>query len=75
MLQDNVRDRSGTCDPLQHIVGYLWMDFSDIDFEPNIFIYDNFPGGIGLSPSLFDLETVLLDRCRKTIAACPCKEG
>ncbi len=26
------------------------------DFEPNIFIYDNYPGGIGLSPSLFDLE-------------------
>jgi DEAD/DEAH box helicase domain-containing protein len=49
--------------------------FSEIDFEPNIFIYDNFPGGIGLSPSLFDLETELLERCRKTITACPCKEG
>jgi DEAD/DEAH box helicase domain-containing protein len=51
------------------------QDFSDIDFEPNIFIYDNFPGGIGLSPSLFDLETELLERCHKTITACPCKEG
>ncbi len=50
-------------------------DFTDIDFEPNIFIYDNFPGGIGLSPSLFDLETELLERCRKTITACPCNEG
>jgi DEAD/DEAH box helicase domain-containing protein len=50
-------------------------DFSEIDFEPNIFIYDNFPGGIGLSPSLFDLETELLERCRKTISACPCQEG
>ncbi len=50
-------------------------DFSDIDFEPNIFIYDNFPGGIGLSPSLFDIETELLERCRKTISACPCQEG
>jgi DEAD/DEAH box helicase domain-containing protein len=50
-------------------------DFSDIDFEPNIFIYDNFPGGIGLSPSLFDLESELLERCRKTISACPCQEG
>jgi DEAD/DEAH box helicase domain-containing protein len=49
--------------------------FSDMDFEPNIFIYDNFPGGIGLSPSLFDLDTELLERCRKTIVSCPCKEG
>jgi len=50
-------------------------DFSDIDFEPNIFIYDNYPGGIGLSPSLFELEKDLLEQCMKTIAACPCKEG
>jgi len=46
-----------------------------IDFEPNIFIYDNFPGGIGLSPTLFDLEKDLLKQCLKTIDACPCKEG
>ena len=50
-------------------------DFSKIDFEPIIFIYDNFPGGIGLSPSLFDLEKELLKRCQKIITACPCKEG
>jgi len=49
--------------------------FSDIEFEPNIFIYDNFPGGIGLSPSLFDLEDRLLLQCQKTIKACPCQEG
>ncbi|MBU1473545.1 MAG: DEAD/DEAH box helicase [Acidobacteria bacterium] len=47
-----------------------WMDF-----EPNIFIYDNYPGGIGLSSPLFELEKTLLRRCFKTIQACPCKEG
>jgi DEAD/DEAH box helicase domain-containing protein len=50
-------------------------DFSDVDFEPNIFIYDNFPGGIGLSPSLFELEKILLEQCLKTIQACPCQSG
>lgn len=30
--------------------------FYGSSFSPNIFIYDNYPGGIGLSPSLFDLE-------------------
>ncbi|MBE0460782.1 MAG: DEAD/DEAH box helicase [Candidatus Aminicenantes bacterium] len=49
--------------------------FSDIDFEPNIYIYDNFPGGIGLSPSLFDLKKELLHQCLRTISACPCVEG
>ena len=51
------------------------QDFSDVAFEPNIFIYDNFPGGIGLSPSLFDLEKTLLEHSQKTIQACPCQEG
>jgi DEAD/DEAH box helicase domain-containing protein len=49
--------------------------YAAVDFEPNIFIYDNYPAGIGLSPSLFDLEKTLLDYCLKTIAACPCQDG
>ncbi|HSA94619.1 MAG TPA: DEAD/DEAH box helicase, partial [Acidobacteriota bacterium] len=39
----------------------------DPDFEPNIFIYDNYPGGIGLSPSLFALEGKLLDHALRTL--------
>ena len=49
--------------------------FIEPEFEPNIFIYDNFPGGIGLSPALFDLEKDLLKHSLKTINVCPCKEG
>ncbi len=49
--------------------------FMGPDFEPNIFIYDNYPGGIGLSPALFELERSLLQHCLKTIAICPCREG
>jgi DEAD/DEAH box helicase domain-containing protein len=45
------------------------------DFEPNIFIYDNFPGGIGLSPALFLLEKKLLEHGLKAIEVCPCKDG
>lgn len=51
------------------------LDTDDEVFEPNIFIYDNFPGGIGLSPSLFDLEKELHQQCLRTIQACPCQEG
>lgn len=49
--------------------------FMEPDFEPNIFIYDNYPGGIGLSPALFELEKALLQHCLKTITICPCREG
>ena len=49
--------------------------FIEPEFEPNIFIYDNFPGGIGLSPALFDLEKDLLRHSLKTINVCPCQEG
>jgi DEAD/DEAH box helicase domain-containing protein len=45
------------------------------DFSPNIFLYDNFPGGIGLSPALFELHRTLLQACLETIRACPCEEG
>jgi len=49
--------------------------FDETSFEPNIFLYDNYPGGIGLSPALFSLETRLLDHVLKTIEACPCRDG
>ncbi|MCP2605974.1 DEAD/DEAH box helicase, partial [Candidatus Aminicenantes bacterium AC-708-I09] len=46
-----------------------------IDFEPNIFIYDNYPGGMGFSEALFKLEDKLIDQAKKIIENCPCKEG
>jgi len=49
--------------------------FVEAEFEPNIFIYDNYPGGIGLSPSLYALQTKLLEHALKTLEACPCRDG
>jgi DEAD/DEAH box helicase domain-containing protein len=43
--------------------------------EPNIFIYDNYPGGIGFSRPLFDMHTLLLERTRDLIVGCPCASG
>jgi DEAD/DEAH box helicase domain-containing protein len=45
------------------------------DYEPNVFIYDNYPGGIGLSEPLYRLHSRLLAESRSLIAACPCREG
>jgi DEAD/DEAH box helicase domain-containing protein len=43
--------------------------------QPNIFIYDNYPGGIGFSRPLFDMHGLLLERTRDLIAGCPCDSG
>lgn len=44
-------------------------------FEPDLFLYDNFPGGIGQSEPLFRLRESLVDKARELIEACPCKAG
>ncbi len=43
--------------------------------EPRIFIYDNYPGGIGFSEPLFALDEELRRRTRDLIAACECQSG
>jgi DEAD/DEAH box helicase domain-containing protein len=43
--------------------------------DPNVFIYDNYPGGIGFSRPLFEMHGLLLARTRELIAGCPCTSG
>ena len=43
--------------------------------EPNVFIYDNYPGGIGFSRPLFDMHTRLLQQTRELVGSCPCESG
>jgi DEAD/DEAH box helicase domain-containing protein len=43
--------------------------------EPNIFIYDNYPGGIGFSRPLFDMHVRLLQQTRELVVSCPCESG
>jgi DEAD/DEAH box helicase domain-containing protein len=43
--------------------------------EPRVFIYDNYPGGIGFSEPLFRMHDELLSRTRELIAACECEHG
>jgi DEAD/DEAH box helicase domain-containing protein len=43
--------------------------------DPNVFIYDNYPGGIGFSRPLFEMHAALLARTRDLIAGCPCESG
>jgi DEAD/DEAH box helicase domain-containing protein len=43
--------------------------------EPRIFIYDNYPGGIGFSEPLYGMHDELLRQTRELIASCECQQG
>ena len=43
--------------------------------RPTIFIYDSYPGGIGLSEKVYDILLSLLDRTYQHVASCPCQHG
>lgn len=44
-------------------------------FEPTLFLYDNYPGGIGLSPQLFEETPLLLEKTMRRISRCECRWG
>ncbi len=43
--------------------------------EPRIYIYDNYPGGIGFSEPLFRMHDELLVRTHELISGCGCERG
>jgi DEAD/DEAH box helicase domain-containing protein len=40
-----------------------------------VFIYDGYPGGIGLAARGYGIISKLLEKTRELIASCPCEEG
>lgn len=43
--------------------------------KPSLFIYDSYPGGIGLSERIYDLILSLLERTILHVEGCPCHAG
>ena len=46
-----------------------------VSAEPNVFIYDNYPSGIGFSQPLYAMHGELLAKTRDLIDGCPCERG
>ena len=44
-------------------------------FEPNLYLYDAYPGGIGFSEPLFRTHELLMQKTRELISACECEAG
>jgi DEAD/DEAH box helicase domain-containing protein len=49
--------------------------FDRADGSPRIFIYDNYPGGIGFSQPLYRMHGELIESTRRLIAECECENG
>jgi DEAD/DEAH box helicase domain-containing protein len=61
------------CD--RHDIGISIDTGEEMDRTPRVFVYDNYPGGIGFSAPLFAMHDELLSRTRALITTCPCENG
>jgi DEAD/DEAH box helicase domain-containing protein len=52
-----------------------WMTGEKEFFEPNLYLFDAYPGGIGFSEPLFRAHELLVHKTRELIRACPCEQG
>ncbi len=44
-------------------------------FRPTLYLYDNYPGGIGIAAPLFDLRSQVLARSIELVGECVCRHG
>ena len=44
-------------------------------FEPNLYLFDAYPGGIGFSEPLFRAHGLLVEKTRELIVGCACEQG
>jgi DEAD/DEAH box helicase domain-containing protein len=44
-------------------------------FEPNLYLFDAYPGGIGFSEPLFRTHDLLVQRTHELISSCRCEQG
>ncbi|HET8923353.1 MAG TPA: DEAD/DEAH box helicase [Candidatus Acidoferrum sp.] len=44
-------------------------------FEPNLYLYDAYPGGIGFSEPLFRTHDLMVQKTRELISSCECAQG
>lgn len=45
------------------------------EFSPAVFLYDNYPGGVGLSAPLFGLRDQVVERAKTLVQDCDCVSG
>jgi DEAD/DEAH box helicase domain-containing protein len=51
------------------------LDAAGRTFRPTLYLYDNYPGGIGIAAPLFDLREQVIERSIELVAECVCLHG
>jgi DEAD/DEAH box helicase domain-containing protein len=51
------------------------MNVMENAYDPTVFIFDAYPGGIGFSDNLFERHDELIQAARSLISSCPCEHG
>ncbi len=84
--EDVERGLLGLSHVLQHVAPlFVMCDPTDLHVipqrkavhsgDPTIFLYDRYPGGVGLSEQVFREFETLLSQAEHLIAGCPCESG
>ncbi|MCE1247068.1 MAG: DEAD/DEAH box helicase [Firmicutes bacterium] len=61
------------CDPRDiHAVAQVKSPFTE---QPTVYLYDSYPGGIGLSERIYDMHDELLAAARRLLVECRCSKG
>ena len=64
------------CDPRDLAVAFTEDATGGLrEWEPNLYLYDTYPGGMGGSEPLFRQHRRLVETARDLITACPCESG
>jgi DEAD/DEAH box helicase domain-containing protein len=61
--------------PDRNVPANGWESRKEEFFEPTLYLFDAYPGGIGLSEPLFHMHDSLIDRTRELVESCPCERG
>ncbi|MGA2116845.1 MAG: DEAD/DEAH box helicase [Bryobacteraceae bacterium] len=64
------------CDPRDLGVATSEQDTGSLEaFEPNLYLYDAYPGGVGMSAPLYRLAPRLLSQTAELLTSCACDNG
>ena len=51
------------------------VDIQQGQFNPTVFLYDNFPGGLGISSGLFEIKESIIEKAYDSVNECQCEIG
>lgn len=70
-----LRDTHGELVTLEPDEEHLAGRVGPVLYDPTIFIYDRFPGGVGFGEGLYDTHTDLMQLARQLVDGCECESG